>query len=295
MEQPDPAPEITVHEGPHRELQVRLPSGTARVVDDDISQRLRCDHPHGVDGEALAGVLKEECLHRGRSRAMVLAPPATASGLRRGGFDVESTIPGLYADGEDCSVMGWSAESERAEPNPFSDRVLEVVLAQPAVVPDSDLPEGWQCRPAVEGDAAQVTDLLAHVFDRYPTPIDSPAHLLGELAEGVPFQVVTDAGGRVMGSVAASPHEDGAAAELTHFAVHPDANPLTLLPILFQCVLDDLRARGCGTAFAFARAVAPEVNLAFRQLGFRFGGRCPRSCRIGTGLEDMNTWSRTLR
>ena len=57
---------------------------------------------------------------------------------------------------------------------------------------------------------------------------------------------------------------------------------------------DDLRAMEYLTAFTLARAAIPGVNLAFERLGFKYRGTMQQSCRIGTGLEDMNVWSRYL-
>jgi hypothetical protein len=48
------------------------------------------------------------------------------------------------------------------------------------------------------------------------------------------------------------------------------------------------------TAFTLARANVAGVNLAFERLSFTHAGIMTQSCRIGSGLEDMNIWTRTL-
>ena len=59
-------------------------------------------------------------------------------------------------------------------------------------------------------------------------------------------------------------------------------------------LLQDLRQMHYPTAFSLARATEPGINIALQRMGFSLHGTMPQSCRIGSGIEDMNIWSRNL-
>ena len=59
-------------------------------------------------------------------------------------------------------------------------------------------------------------------------------------------------------------------------------------------LIRDLQRMEYRTAFTLARANIAGVNLAFERLSFTYSGIMTQSCRIGSGLEDMNIWTRTL-
>ncbi len=56
----------------------------------------------------------------------------------------------------------------------------------------------------------------------------------------------------------------------------------------------DLEQKEYYSAFTYARARVPGINILFKKLGFEYCGCVHQSCRIGDGLEDMNMWIRKL-
>lgn len=63
---------------------------------------------------------------------------------------------------------------------------------------------------------------------------------------------------------------------------------------LLKDLMWDLEQKEYYSAFTYARARVPGINILFKKLGFKFCGSVNQSCRIGEGLEDMNMWIREL-
>jgi putative beta-lysine N-acetyltransferase len=146
---------------------------------------------------------------------------------------------------------------------------------------------------AVAEDAAVIAELIGGTFDHYPTPSDDPAYIAQAIERGVPFRMVRD-GGDVVACACADLVVEARTAELTDCATRPDARGRGYLQAILADLMGDLEALDYPTAFTLARATVPGVNIAFMRLGFALRGRMSQSCRIGTGLEDMNVWSRAL-
>ncbi len=279
---------------PHpRSRTLRLTTSAAESVqvrDDFHSDRLRCDHPWVGDGAALGDCLVQTTLKLRRSRAMVLAHELLAGPLLEAGFLREAVMPAYYPDGAACHVLGWSAEAWRAEEAAVSAEV-DRILDQASHLGRSDLPPTRRASPA---DAVAIADLIAETFETYPTPSGYPGYVERQLRDGIPFRLHHGQDGRLLGCSSADLDRPNAAAELTDCAVHPAARRQGVLQALLRDLIGDLRGMEYRTAFTFARAGIPGVNRAFQLLGFARCGRSPRSCRIGGGFEDMNTWSLSL-
>lgn len=109
----------------------------------------------------------------------------------------------------------------------------------------------------------------------------------------MPFRLVRDEGAVVAcGSADLVPL--ARTAELTDCATRPSHRGKGLMQAILMDLMDDLRALHYPTAFTLARASVPGINIAFQRLGFKYRGRMNRSCRIGSGIEDMNIWNRWL-
>ncbi len=279
-----------------RGFDIEVPLGAGAVVEarvDTYSDRLRCDHPQVADGQDLGEALKLSAEEADRGRIVVLAPAELASGLERADFEREALIPGFYEGEQDCAVLGYTLDQERAESG-FAAEVARV---------DALIQQGPQRparrRPAVETeratpeDAEHIAELIAETFTQYPTPSGVPGYIEGAIEEGVPFRVVRE-DDELIACASADLIRGAKTAELTDCATRPSCRGRGLMQAILTDLMGDLRDLGYPTAFTLARARVPGVNLAFQRLGFGYRGRMTRSCRIGGGLEDMNVWSRRL-
>lgn len=262
----------------------------ARV--DLYSDRLRCDHPQIEDGEALGLALRMEAARSERGRIVVLAEEPISAGLESVGFEVEAVMPGFYQGENDCQILSYALNEDRAEVgHPAEVSAVDALLgrAKPAT----------HSHPTVETeragteDAAEIAGLITATFDQYPTPSGDPEYISQSIAAGTPFRIVRDEG-EVIACASADLIRSARTAELTDCATRPEARGRGLMQGILGDLMDDLRQMDYPTAFTLARARIPGVNLAFQRLSFEYRGRMTRSCRIGGGLEDMNVWSRSL-
>ncbi len=273
-------------------VTLHLPGGeTVRAGDDAYSDRVRCDHPGATDGEALGHALLDLARERRRGRVVVLARQGLESGLARAGLWREARIPGFYRGQEDCVVMAAAPDETRAAPADAARlHQVDQLVAAAAARPGRDYHPTFS---ATEAHAEGIAALIDQVFEAYPTPSDDPEYIAADLAAGTPYRVAME-GPRVVACASADLVEAARTAELTDCATLPEARGKGLMQALLRGLMSDLRARGYPTAFTLCRARNPGINLAFRRAGFSLRGRMTRSCRIGSGLEDMNVWSRHL-
>lgn len=286
-----PAPVALVPET--ETLVVPIEDTPVKVVDDEYSGRIRCDHPpRGTDGEVLAEQLLETADERERGRVVVLAPPAVAEGLLEAGFEEEGRIPGFYEGARDCLVLGAYPDDGRAElARPRLVEEVHELLEQQSDEPPRR-PDVQTMRATVE-DAPAIAELLGETFAQYPTPSSDPEYVADAIRDGVPFRMV-EADGELAACASADLVRAAKTAELTDCATQPHHRGRGYMQAILDDLMDDLRELSYPTAFTLARARIPGVNLAFQRLGFELCGTMPKSCRIGDGIEDMNIWARAL-
>ncbi len=273
-------------------LELTLPGNQRAIVrNDGYSDRIRCDHPDVDDGEALGNALQEAARTHGRGRVVVLARAALRAGLERAGLEHEATMPGFYAGDQDCVVFGHPMDPDRARSSDAEAvaYVDKLVRAKPASKP-RPRPTTVRARP---DHAPALAELIAATFEHYPTPSGVPDYLEQNIREGVPFRFV-EKDGRMVACASADLVREAKTAELTDCSTRPDERGGGYMQAILEDLMQDMRDMGYPTAFTLARACIPGVNLAFLRLGFEFRGRMVRSCRIGSGMEDMNVWSRRL-
>jgi putative beta-lysine N-acetyltransferase len=268
-----------------------LGPGEVIITSDPFSDRVRCDHPEGVDGDALARRLLEVADRQDRGRVVVMANAEISAGLRAEGFRCEATIQDFYGGEEDCFVMGaWPDTSRRALAD--EERVSHVMEILEQVPHDTTRALTETARADID-DAPEIARLIGDTFDQYPTPSHDPGYIAADIAKGTPYRVVRQ-GGEVVACASASLVEGAGAAELTDCATRPSSRGKGLMQSLLAGLLDDLEGLEFSTAFTMARANQAGMNIVFKRLGFDYNGTMAQSCRIGRGIEDMNVWSRPV-
>ncbi len=281
----DPAP---------RGFTVQVPVAGESNVDavvDLYSDRLRCDHPNVDDGRALGRALTHQAVRESCGRVVVLVHEELAAGLRAAGYEQEATMPGFYSGDGDCAVMGLALDDSRSlSADAAALQKVERLLRD--APPERSRPL-IETERAIVGDGEAIAQLITETFDHYPTPSGVSAYIEQHIEDGTPFRLVRE-GDKVIACASADLVPEARTAELTDCATSPEHRGRGLMQAILADLVGDLEDLGYPTAFTLARAQVPGVNLAFQRLGFELRGRMAQSCRIGTGLEDMNVWSRRL-
>ncbi len=285
-------PSNHVDPGAIRKLEFEHVAGNVELVDDEYSDRIRCDHPDVHDPQKFGQFLKDKAAALGRDRVVTLVDAKTGRALQEQGFAHEGEMPGFYRGETDCAVMGWSADDRRmqlAAPNraALTDEILEQKRLE------TKLHVATPTETATVEDADELAELLGKTFAEYPTPSSDPAYVANEIENGTPFRVIREHG-EIAACASADLVTEARTAELTDCATRAQSRGNGYMQSILRDLMADLRDRDYPTAFTLARAAIPGVNIAFQRLGFEYRGRMPQSCRIGEGLEDMNIWSRWL-
>ncbi len=281
------------HPAPH---VVELEEGgeTLEMVDDEYSDRVRCDHPSAaIDSTFLGESLIQLADESGRGRVVALVSEEHGDALETQGFEREGVIPGFYNGSEDCSVMGYGAQSSRMElANPKEAALTDAVVSRPCVVHDFASSKR-STELATIADAEEIAALIDDTFVDYPTPSSDPDYIRAQLETGTPFRVIRH-NGRIVACASADLVKEAATAELTDCATRPSYRGRGYMQRILGDLMLDLQDMNYPTAFTLARARIPGMNRAFQKLGFTYRGRMAKSCRIGDGFEDMNIWSLIL-
>lgn len=274
-------------------IELEVDGVSFEIVDDPYSDRIRCDHPPKVDETRLAKALQEAADELGRRRVVSFADESLREGLEQEGFVVEGVMPGFYRGESDCVVVGWAEQKAQIKPaDPDAAALTAQILADKKgtqAAPHSHV----ETRKATVDDAEDIAHILDQTFKAYPTPASDPAYIEEQLQEGMPFRLVREEGA-VVACASADLIPAAQTAELTDCATRQSHRGQGLMQAILLDLMQDLRALNYPTAFTLARASVPGINIAFQRLGFKYRGRMNRSCRIGSGIEDMNIWSRWL-
>ncbi len=263
----------------------------ASVYNDFYSNRFRCDHPQPEDPSQFAQSLRSSAQAALRSRVMVLTNTRVATAMVAAGYQEDAIIPSFYGPGEDCHVLGTtllSARKHSANPT-AAEKVSLLIDSCPA--PKKHLPV--ETRLATVEDAPSIAKLMNQTFYYYPTPSGSPGYIAAQIQRGVPFRLVEEEG-ELVSSASAEIDRTYLSAELTDCATKKEARGKGYMQAILKALVGDLRVLGYRTAYTFARATEAGVNLSFQRLECTFQGCIYQSCRIGSGLEDMNVWAMQL-
>lgn len=287
------ATDATHHQDPGeiRRIELSVSGAQIEVIDDPYSDRLRCDHPSVHDVEALGEALLDaaECL--GRGRIVTLVNSEAIGDLEDLGFEVEAIMPGFYQGSDDCAVLGASSQNRMEPGDRTASRRTEEILAAKRGKPG--LHVAVASEQATAEDAEEIAELLDVTFAEYPTPTGDADYIEQQLDDGNIFRVIRR-GAQIVACASADIVAEARTAELTDCATQPAHRGNGYMRTILDHLMTDLRQMNFPTAFTLARAAVPGVNVAFQRCGFRYRGQMVQSCRIGTGLEDMNVWSRRL-
>jgi len=207
----------------------------------------------------------------------------------KAGYREEATVSG-YFNGNDMSfLVQYPAAARRNSGDQESETatILELVKkAGAGRIPDPSI-----VSPAGLSDAEELAYLFRRVFQIYPTPVGDPSYILKTMQEGTMYYVVREEG-KVVSAGSAELNSKHSNAELTDCSTLTEAAGKGYMVSIMAQIDRELVRRGIRCRYSIARAVSYPVNVVFHRLGFSFTGTLHKNVRIGTGLEDMNVWSR---
>ncbi len=290
-------------------IYLKLGNNLVAVIDDEHSDRVRCDHPNTSQGTAVAFFLAGAAHCLGRSKVLTMVEESLAGELIEQGFTLAGTMPGFYRGDVGCSVLTCNLDERRKQmAHPKEGARVGTILDTYRPVDENQITERYeflgddklrdsgdevQTILALPSDAEKIAPLIDITFRDYPTPSHDPNYIRTQIESGVPFRYVED-NGRIVACASADLVPDALTAELTDCATLPEYRKKGYMMTLLADLMWDLQQKKYCSAFTYSRVRVPGINVLFKKLGFAYCGCVHQSCRIGEGLEDMNMWIRPL-
>lgn len=211
------------------------------------------------------------------------------------GFHHEANMSGFF-NGEKAEVFTWFSDESRQ--NSSSDTENQSVLK--IVESDKTKPsEMWRNITFVNLEESNeklfkpLAKLYQKVFDVYPTNIFDPKYIKKAVATDYTFVLAVNENGDIIGS--ASAMKTGyASAEITDCAVDPAYRGKNILHGIIMNLEDQLMKEGISHVFSITRAKSVGMNMTIKRLFYKFEGTLVNNCKISSGYEDMNIWTKKL-
>lgn len=247
----------------------------------------------GRDG-ALLQAIEKLCRENGYTKVFAKVPQYAAPRFLADGYLQEAFVPGFYRGETDGIFMGKFYDEARSQVAQQEIEALADALERGAgAIKKPVLPDGWELFFPGPADCGEMAALYRQVFASYPFPIDDPAYLANTMEDNVLYAGVR-CEGRLVGLASAEMNPQELHAEMTDFAVLPEARGRRLGILLLQRLEQQVLQRGMRTLYTIARLAEPGMNLTFARCGYRFSGILSRNTCIGGGLESMVVWYRRV-
>jgi len=269
--------------------------GNSLVQHGTANDRVYLMKLHRDDFPQILDFINGLALQHGYSKVFAKVPAYAREQFAREGYRLEAAIPGLYNGRNDGLFMARYYHPDRLIDH-SADRVREVLEAardKATPVAETENGEDLECRLATPSDCAQMAELYREVFASYPFPIHDPGYLAGTMAGNVIYAGIWEQG-RLLALASAEVDREGANAEMTDFATHPDCRGRGLATRLLQDLERLMSESGIRTCYTIARATSFGMNITFAKNGYEYGGTLVKNTQISGGLESMNVWYKRL-
>jgi len=210
-------------------------------------------------------------------------------------FHHEANMSGFF-NGKKAEIFTWFSKETRqnSTSNTENKSVLKIVET------DQTTPsETWSnitfvlLKESNEKHFKPLTKLYQKVFDVYPTNIFDPEYIKKSVATDYTFVLAVNENGEIIGS--ASAMKTGyASAEITDCVVDPTYRGKNILHGIIMKLEGQLMKDGISNVFSITRARSVGMNMTIKRLSYKFEGTLVNNCKISSGYEDMNIWTKEL-
>ncbi|WP_409251072.1 putative beta-lysine N-acetyltransferase [Bacillus sp. SCS-153A] len=151
----------------------------------------------------------------------------------------------------------------------------------------------FQLQKAGVKDAERLAALYEKVFPVYPVPLQKPDYVRKAMESGTVFLFI-EKNDEIISAASAEIDVFNGNAELTDCATLPSYRGGGLMKQLLNGLEAELAGQQIFCVYTIARSLSFGMNAAFKQLGYRYGGRLVNNCFIYDKMEDMNIWWKDL-
>lgn len=237
--------------------------------------------------------LKAEKQNRSFSKLIVYTTNGEEKALYFLGFRHEANLAGFF-QGKQAKIFSWFSNESREKSTSSSEnqsvlKIVNNVQTKPT--------EEWGKITFINLQNSEhlqpLAQLYQKVFDVYPTNIFDPDYIKKAMVTDHSFVLAINGKGDIIG--AASAMKTGyESAEITDCAVDPAYRGKKVLHGIILKLEEHLLKEGILNVFSITRAKSVGMNMTIKRLFYKYEGTLVNNCKISTGYEDMNIWTKKL-
>jgi len=257
------------------------------------SDRIYLMKLHQTDAASIIPVLFDLAHKNGYSKIFAKIPATYYPQFLMAGFQIEAAVPGFYGGNEDGLFLGHYLDPSRKSIKSEYLKSLGELLISDVNALEQQQTDEYSFRILNEEDIEQMTDVFRKVFASYPFPIFDPHYLRETMEDGVIyFGAFNDT--RMIGISSAETDASSLNAEMTDFAVLPEARGKRLALQLLNQMEQHLKNSSYKTLYTIARLHSPSMNKTFMNMKYKFAGTLINNTQISGGIESMNIWYKNI-
>ncbi|OEH93613.1 putative beta-lysine N-acetyltransferase [Bacillus solimangrovi] len=266
---------------------------TSNKIDDDRFNERIVSYLVEVTDETIQSLLTLQ-KQTNASKLICFTMPHCVNQLQHAGFSREGRISGFFK-GQDGIMMTKYFHSEREESNfhKVNEDVMEIVQRDQKQYVSTDIMDNTILVEATEEDAIELARLYEKVFKFYPTNVHDPKYLREQIGSDYVFVVMKE-NGKIISAASAYIQPEYNCAEITDCVTDPDYRGNSLLSPIVIKLEEILKEKQIQCAYSLTRAQSVGMNLTVKRLGYTYEGRLKNNCKIFTGFEDMNIWTKQI-
>jgi putative beta-lysine N-acetyltransferase len=209
------------------------------------------------------------------------------------GFSMEGRISGFF-QGKDAYILTKYKGSTRNESVSVdsNQQIMEIVRDDHKVVSKVRLDRKFEISLATGNDVDALSNLYQQVFTYYPTSVHDPDYLRTKINKDYFFVTIKE-NNTIVSAASAMIKPEYNSAEITDCATDPTYRGNNLLYSIILEIEKELLNRGVQTFFSLTRSQSPAMNLTVKRLGYKYEGTLINNCKIYSGFEDMNIWTKS--
>lgn len=267
-------------------------SGNNKFEIDPHNNRIVCHLIEGLEHNLQYIRRLEEESQVGKT--IIFTKISNANLLESHGYQQEGKING-YFQGIDGYIFTKFIDANRGLTSyeRENEKTMEIVNKDKKKVYDVQLDKKFELKVASKEDADELTKIYKKVFKYYPSNVHDSAYIQQKIGDDY-FFIMIKHGEKIVSVASAMISPEYKSAEITDCATDPDYRGNSLLyPIILE-IEKQLKTKGIKTFYSLTRAQSPGMNLTVYRLGYQFQGRLVNNCKIFSGYEDMNIWTKLV-
>jgi putative beta-lysine N-acetyltransferase len=174
----------------------------------------------------------------------------------------------------------------RARPCKNGMKISILRLKKKASKSKCSLNDNLTLRICDEADVITIADIYKNTFQSYPFPIDDPAYVLNTIKSHIDYFRI-EYNSRLVAVSSADMDKQSSNAEMTDFATLPEWQVNGLAQCLLLEMENAMKNKGIKTAYIIAGGVSAGMNITFRKVGYKFGGRLKDNTNISGKIEFL--------